>query len=214
MIVVRAALWAAYVVMAIALLGAVANVAAALFNTQTELTFAVEPFWPTFPKGTHIEGPTAHLDDGGLTSATALLSGLSTTVKVCWAISQALRWLLPATLALLVTIMCRSLLRGSAFAPAVARVMLGAAVVVVIGGTAMAVLGDMAGGMAAQQLLDYDFSKVPHAGAIDWMEDMWPKAAFDVTIPVWPIGAGLGLAALSAVFRYGSRLERDTAGLV
>ncbi|MCQ9385202.1 hypothetical protein [Brevibacterium moorei] len=214
-VIVRLTLWCATIVTVFTLLGAITNTAVALLNDQTAITLTVEPFWPTLPAGAHIEGPTAHLEDGGLTSGEVLLSGLSASTKICWAIGQGLAWLLPATLAFLVSVMCRKLLAGQAFSPVVSRLTLIAAFVIAIGGIAMAILADTASSLAAQQLLEYTGAEVPETGGkIDWLGDMWPQAGGGIGIPLWPIGAGLGLAALSVAFRYGTRLEHETEGLI
>jgi len=41
-----------------------------------------------------------------------------------------------------------------------------------------------------------------------------PQPGFGIEFPLWPIAAGLAFTALAAIFRYGSRLQRDTEGLV
>ena len=49
--------------------------------------------------------------------------------------------------------------------------------------------------------------------AISWWTWL-VTAPFALTVPFWPLGAGLALALLAAAFRAGERLRRDTEGLV
>lgn len=52
------------------------------------------------------------------------------------------------------------------------------------------------------------------AGVEDPLRAWLPRAAAMVNVPFWPLAAGLAFAALATIFRYGSRLQRDTDGLV
>lgn len=41
-----------------------------------------------------------------------------------------------------------------------------------------------------------------------------PEAAQGWNIDFWPLGIGLSLLAVSAVFRYGQQLQKETDGLI
>lgn len=55
-----------------------------------------------------------------------------------------------------------------------------------------------------------DLPQLPDSDLSTWL----PRPRFDLTLPFWPIAAGLAFAALATIFRYGARLQRDTEGLV
>lgn len=207
---IRVTLAVATAVAAVAALGAVASAAAALVGPHVTIAIPVEEYWPQLPAGSDIEGPTAARVGGGFSSATVALAGLSTGARVCWAISQALAWIVPGAVAALVAVVCRQVRHGRPFAPVLARVTLIVAVAVAGGGTAAQVLGDIAGSMASRELLEW-------SGLVSTAEDAverLPAPALLISFPFWPIGAGLGLAALATVLRRGRVLERDTEGLV
>ncbi len=212
--VVAATLTAAAFWAGLSVIGAALSVAANL-QPQVKITVPVQEFWPQLPAGTLLEGMPATISAGGFTSATLLLEDLSVWPQVGWTISQALGWLIPGTVAGLIAIACFQLRRGSPFAPVLARVTFVTALVVLIGGTAAQVLGDLAGSAAAVEALQWRSGRYDEiAGIENGIDAWWPKPGLDITIPFWPLGAGLGLAALAAIFRYGSGLQRDTEGLV
>ena len=85
------------------------------------------------------------------------------------------------------------------------------------------VLGVVMAGLAAYQLahvLMLVFASVLVAVLLTALADgvervtRLPRAAAMVNVPFWPLAAGLAFAALATIFRYGSRLQRDTDGLV
>ncbi|BDV29560.1 hypothetical protein [Microbacterium terricola] len=205
-----AAIWAGF-----AVIGAAIAVLTTLLQPQVQITVPVQEFWPALPEGTVVEGTPATRVGGGFTSAGLLVDGLSTGARVCWAISQALGWLVPGAIAGLIAVACFQLLAGRAFAPVVARMAMVTAVVVMVGGIAAQVLGDIAGSMAAAEVLQWTSAEYEEvAGIEDVLQAWWPQPGFGITFPFWPIAAGLAFAALAAVFRYGSALQRDTEGLV
>lgn len=84
------ALWAGF-----AVLGAAIVVLTTLLQPQVQITVPVQEYWPQLPEGTQLDGTTATRAGGGFTSADLSVTGLSTGARVCWAIAQALGWLLP-----------------------------------------------------------------------------------------------------------------------
>nr|WP_274636054.1 hypothetical protein [Microbacterium bovistercoris] len=205
-----AALWATFSVF-----GAIIVTATILLQPQVQITIPVQDYWPKLPSGMHIEGMTATRASGGFTSADLQVDGLSLGARITWAISQALGWLVPGAIAGLIALACFHLLAGRAFAPVVARMAMVTAVVVAAGGVATQVLGDIAGSMAAAEVLHYTgggWDEIP--GAEDPLDMWWPHAAFTVSFPFLPLAAGLAFAALAALLKYGAKLQRDTEGLV
>lgn len=200
---------------AIAAAGAVIAVLSTLVSPEVSITIPVQTFWPALPADTIVHGTTATRVSGGFGSADVGLTGLTMDVRIFWAISQGLAWLIPGAIAALIAGACSRLRAGRPFAPAMARMASITAIVVAVGGVASAVLGDIAGYGAATQLLSWEGAEYPDVRGIENALDAWlPQAAFELTMPFWPIAAGLAFAALAAIFRYGSRLQRDTEGLV
>ncbi|MET4098410.1 FlaG/FlaF family flagellin (archaellin) [Agrococcus sp. UYP10] len=210
--VVTAALVVAVVTAVLALIGGTIAVLATLLGPQVSIVVPVREFWPQLPDGAAIDGTSATRVAGGFTAATLLVDGLSTGARVCWAIAQGLAWFVPGLVAVLVAVGCRQLQAGRPFAPVLARLTMITAAVVLVGGLAAQVLGDVAGSMAAAEVLEWTSATLP--GAVDDPNVLMPAATFAVEVPMWPVGAGLGLAALAAVLRVGGRLQRDTEGLV
>lgn len=187
----------------------------AVWSPEVAITIPVQPFWPQLPPGTELDGITAMRVSGGFTTADVTLGGLSFGVRLAWAVSQAVALLIPATIAALIAGACMQLRAGRPFAPAVARMASITAVVVALGGIVAQVVGDLAGIGAAEQLLRWTGAQYPDVPGVEDVLQAWlPQPGFEITFPFWPIAAGLGFAALAAIFRYGSRLQRDTEGLV
>ncbi|MDL9978292.1 hypothetical protein [Microbacterium candidum] len=200
-----------------ALFGVVAAIivlVGSLMDTQLHITIPVSPFWPTLPPGTTISGTTATLAQGGFVEADVWVEGASSGARVLWGIGQALGALVPAAIAGLIAVACFQLLRGAAFAPVVARMAMITAVVVLVGGMASGIMSDIAGSMVSHELLAWTGATGGTGDPNDDPLQNWPMATSSFTLPLWPIGAGLGFAALAAILRYGTRLQKDTEGLV
>lgn len=215
--VVRLTLWLAAIWAAASVVGALVVVLTTLLQPSIHITVPVQEFWPQLPDRVVIDGPTATRDGGGFLWADLMARDVSAGVRVTWAISQALAWVVPGTIAAMIAVACFQLLAGRAFAPVVARMAMITAIVVAAGGVAAQMLGDVAGSMAATELFFVGASQSPADidGIDDVLQAWWPQpAGFALTLPFWPIAAGLAFAALAAILRYGSRLQRDTEGLV
>lgn len=196
-------------------IGAVIAVLGALLQPDVTITVPVQQFWPALPAGAVVEGMTATRVSGGFTSAELTVTDLSVGARVLWGLSQGIAWLLPALIAGLIAVACHQLRAGRAFAPVVARLSMATAAAVAVGGVVMQVTGDIAGSMAAAETLRWTSGQYPDVPGIDdALQAWWPQPGFGITFPFWPIAAGLAFAALAAIFRYGSRLQRDTEGLV
>lgn len=183
-------------------------------SAAQNIRMPVTPYWPLPVPGVTLEGPTATVVSGGFLEAEVVVEGLSTGTRLLWASGQALEALVPGAIGALVAVVCFQLLRGAPFAPAVARAALITALVVLVGGIAEQILTGLGGSLASNEVLQLTSAEATG------MPDGWdistalPQPASGWTVTLWPIGAALGFAALAAVFRYGSRLQRDTEGLV
>lgn len=207
---VIAALWAGF-----AMIGAVVTLVVALLAPHVTMTVPISPFWPELPEGTEVTGTVAERVSGDFTSVELSLAGVSTGIRVMWGVSQFLAWLVPATIAALIAVVCFQLLAGRAFAPIAARMATITAVVVIIGGVAAQMLGDLAGSMASREVFDWTGATWPEVPGIeDPMSAWFPTSAIAIEFPFWPIAAGLAFAALATIFASGNRLQRDTEGLV
>jgi len=205
-----AALWAGA-----AVIGSIFTVANTLLAPQITMDVPVASFWPELPPSVTFEGTTATRTGGGFTTAALTITDVSVGARVLWAISQGLSTLVPGMIAALIALACFQLLAGRAFAPVVARMAMITAIVVAAGGSASQVLSDIAGSLASAELFSYTsggWTEIPDIA--DPLRAWLPQATFGVTLPFWPFAAGFAFAALAAVFRYGSRLQHDTDGLV
>lgn len=200
----------------VAVIGAAVALLIALLAPGVAITMPIREFWPQLPDTVTLDVDTARRVSGGFTEVTLTVEGLDATTRVLWAVSQAITWVVPGFVALFVAVTCSRLLSGAAFTPVVAKMAVTTGAVIALGGVAAQVMGDIAGGIASMQLFgakgggwEGDFP------GIDNVFDAWlPSATLQISFPFWPIAIGLAFAVLAAVLRYGSRLQRDTEGLV
>lgn len=205
-----AAFWAGF---AVVMAGVI--LITSLTADAVSLTIPVDVFWPQLPTGTTIEGLTATRIGGGFTSAEVTATGLSLSVRILWGLGQALNWLLSAAVAGLVAVACNQMRRGHAFADIVIRLITITATAVVIVGCTAALMSDIGSSLAAREILQWSGASYPEiAGISDAMDAWMPQPGMTITFPLSPVAAGLALGALATIFRYGSVLQRDTAGLV
>lgn len=204
------AAWAAF-----SLLGAAISVVQNLAADAPRMSVPVAPFWPELLPDVVIDsGPTAEVAGGGFRVAEVDVAGVSALARGLWTAGQALWSLIPAAIAALIAVACFQLLAGRTFDRILARMSMATAVIVAVGGTTAQLLSDIAGSMASHELFARGSARWTEIPGVDDPLAWWPEATLNVTLPFWPIAAGLGLAALAAVFRYGSRLQRDSDGLV
>ncbi|EZP28420.1 hypothetical protein [Microbacterium oleivorans] len=200
----------------VAVIGAAVALLTALLAPGVAITMPIREFWPQLPGTVTLDVDTARRVSGGFTEVTLTVEGLDATTRVLWAVSQAITWVVPGFVALFVAVTCSRLLSGAAFTPVVAKMAVTTGAVIALGGVAAQVMGDIAGSIASMQLFgakgggwEGDFP------GIDNVFDAWlPSATLQISFPFWPIAIGLAFAVLAAVLRYGSRLQRDTEGLV
>lgn len=211
--VVSFTLWLAAVWAGIAVLGGVLALLGALLSPAVTLTVPVQSYWPQLP-GVTIEPGEATVVGGGFSTAELTVEGLSSTARILWGIGSMLGAFVPGAIAALIALICFQLLRGAAFAPAVARGAMVTAVIVAAGGLATQVLCGIAGSMASREALTISGSSYEGYPEEFSVWEALPQSTFSMQIEFWPIAAGLAFAALAAVFAYGSKLQRETAGLV
>jgi len=211
--------WAACVGVVIFAVGAVVAAVAPFVQSSLGVTFPVEPFWPKLPEGASVEGMTATMVSGGLTEVTAKVTGLGLPARITLAVSEALWWLVSGSIAALIAVGCKQLRAGKPFAPAVTRMVMLTAIIVGVGGSIALTVGDISASITAHEVLQWSGGAyTPPTGTAvtsDFdLDDYIPTVTTSVRIIGWPLGAGLGFAALAAAFRYGARMQRDQEGLV
>lgn len=207
---VIASLWAV-----LGVVGAAVGLVSALAAPIVAVTVPVSSFWPGLLPGVVIDGgPTASVASGGFTDASLMVEGMSEASRALWGVGQFLIALMPTVIAAMIAVACFQLLAGRAFAPAVARFALLTGVVVAVAGTLGEVLSDLGASMVSRELFTVAAAQWSDMAGIEDPFAWWPSPALEVDIPLWPIAVGVAFAALAAIFRYGSALQRDTEGLV
>jgi len=195
-----------------------------LVDAPATVTVPLHVMAPHAARGITIDPAPAHIVGGGVDRATLELTGLSVPTRALLVASDALQAATAVLLGIIVVRLARSLAAGDPFRVGF-RSLSTASIVLLAGGTAWTVLGDLGAWRAGQEALavpGWSASKA-YAVLIRSTDDIdgilsqygWPRPAdLTLTLPLWPLGAALGLALLAAVFRAGVRLRRDTEGLV
>lgn len=196
-------------------IGAIAVTISTAVSEYITIRVPVRQFWPQPPLGVSFETADSQIMGGGFTFAELTMADLGGWVRALWALGQGLGWLVPGAVAALVAITCFQLLKGSPFAPVVARMSTITAIVVLVGGIAGQLSRDIAGFLAGRELgstsVVWESEDLFDAAPL---EHWWPQFDLNITMPWWPIAAALAFAALAAIVRYGTQLQRDTEGLV
>lgn len=96
---------------------------------------------------------------------------------------------------LIVAIICFQTLRGATFSRTVTRALTGGAIAVLVLGVASDLLGSIAATAGLREVFE--------------PRSEWYPGAFQLTVTPLPFVGALGLAALAAVFREGSRLQQE-----
>lgn len=169
--------------------------------------------WPMPMPGVTIESSGASIEGSTTAVAQLTLSGLSPAPRILWAIGQLLSVLLPASVAFLVARAAGQMKAGAPFAPVLVRTIQICAVVILGAGVLGPLLTDVAGSVASNEALVFGASMTGYPDT--WtVQDALPQPAVLVTLDLWPIGVAVALFVLSAAFRYGARLQKETEGLV
>ncbi|MGI6877189.1 hypothetical protein [Microbacterium sp. gxy059] len=126
--------------------------------------------------------------------------GLAVGIRVLLLLGRLLQIAVFAAPAAALFVLARDALAGTPFTRAVVRTVTAVAIAVAAGGILSHLLLDISGALAVRD------------AAADLGLDAPPT--FALSLPLWPLAAGVGIAGLAAVFRHGERLQRDTEGLV
>lgn len=177
------------------------------------MTVPVSSFWPALNPGVTVEGPTAHVVDGGFTSADVSVSGLQAGTRIIWTLGDIASSAVLLTICVLVALACWQLLRGNPFAPVLSNAAGWAALAVLIGGLLAQILHAVAGVRASEALLQLTTWSSPDVHGQELPTGL-PQSDGSWTIVWWPVGLALLLAAFAAMVRYGGVLQRDVDGLI
>ncbi len=208
----------------LAIVYAISSGAAALYGAITSLldetvslNLPVEQFWPSLPDAVRLEGVTARVTGGGFTQAAVQVSGLAGEARAWLAAGYLLHGAMGVVVGVVVAMLCTSVIRQNPFRPVLVRGIDLSAAAIVAGGLGWQICTAAAGGLASAQVLGIPGWAVDTA-RVHW-EDVTqiiglPGVGRQWTVDFWPVWVGLALFAVSAVFRYGQRLQKNTEGLV
>ena len=187
-----------------------------LLSAVGAVIFVVKAFtveWAEFNGETYVyvgwpdSLPCSEFGDGAATMLTCrgeslshfTVTNASLGLRLLAAAAQLSTLALTAMPAVIVGIVCFYTLRGRVFSRMVTRALTGGAIAVLVFG----VTTDLLSGIAATTALREVFAP----------ESEWYPSAYQLTVTPWPFAAALGLVALAAVFRQGTRLEQERAQL-
>jgi len=200
-----------------AVIGTIASVARTITSTSVDVVMPVTPFWPTLPPGAGVEGTTATVVAGGFSQAAVTVDGLDGASRAWLVGEQVFQGATNVVVGVVIFVLCSSILKQDPFRSTLARGITVSAITIMVGGIGWQLCGSIGGWLASEQVLrttgghwkdtitwpDFDaILGMPQPGGNSW------------SIDFWPIGAGLALLALGAVFRFGRVIQKDTEGLV
>lgn len=196
----------------------------ATFGEQVTMTVPVQPFTlEPLPQITSLDGPTARaLPSPGFTEGTFVIEGLDLATRLWLVAGTLVNGAVFVLLLMAVFVMARRARLSDPFSQPLSPVLGSTGALLGIGSVIWQVCFVVAGNLAAAQV--FGFSGLTAMGLdereLDRLRDIGlseaglPQPGSVGTIEFWPIGVGLALIALAAVFRSGERLQRDTEGLV
>ncbi|PRB13093.1 hypothetical protein [Microbacterium sp. MYb62] len=156
--------------------------------------------WPaTLPCSEFGDSGTTMLSCRGESLTEFTVGNASLGLRLLAAAAQLSTLALTTMPAVILAVICFHTLRGRVFSHTVTRALVGGAVAVLVFGVA----ADLLGGIAATTGLREVFPP----------DSEWYPSAYQLTVTPLPFAAALGLIALAAVFRQGTRLEQDRARL-
>ncbi len=203
--------------MAIGLVGTLIETFGKLYADTVWVDLPVEGFWPSLPTAAQVSGATAQVTSGGFAQAAVGVAGLDDPTRIWLASGDILQGATGIAIGMVVAVLCTSVIRQNPFHGALIRGINITAASVVVGGLGWQVCDAVAGGLASAQVLGIDGWTL-HSDRMNW-DDVneiigLPRPGYGWSVDFWPIWASLALLAVSAAFRHGQRLQKDTAGLV
>ncbi|MDR1077560.1 MAG: hypothetical protein LBL55_02630 [Propionibacteriaceae bacterium] len=207
---------------ATAVLGTVSTVVGIVTKLTADrltVTVPIDPLGIQLAPGVALDPPpTATILAGGFNQVMVEAAGIGQSARLAYAASSLLSGLTLVGVAIVVWRLARALRTGDPFRLS-SSALTWAALIVVGGGILASVAADIAHGLASQDLFQVTgwsvTNALPTAENPTLADFGWPgPTEFALTIPFWPLAAGLVLALLAGVFRYGAQLRRETEGLI
>lgn len=203
---------------AVGLAGTLIEALGKLYADTVRVNLPVEPFWPDLPAAAaQVSGATAQVASGGFAQAAVGVAGLDVPTRIWLASGDILQGATGIAIGVVVALLCTSVIRQNPFHGSLIRGINITAASVVVGGLGWQVCDAVAGGLASAQVLGINGWTL-HSDRVNW-DDVnevigLPRPGHEWVVDFWPIWAGLALLAVSAAFRHGQRLQKDTAGLI
>lgn len=152
--------------------------------------------WPSdLPCSEFGESAGTMLSCGGSALSDFTVTNATLGLRLLAAAAQLSGLLLSTMPALMLAMICFQTLRGRTFSVTVTRALTGGAIAVLVLGVASDLLGSIAATAGLREVFDPDSA--------------WYPSSFQLTITPLPFVGALALLALAAVFREGSRLQRE-----
>lgn len=199
-------------------IGTVTVVLRTLFNSTVSVSLPVREFWPSLPSAVKLDGVYAQVVGGGFSSAEVEVNGLDGVARIWLAAGALVQGLTTVMVAVVVMMICTSIIRQDPFRAVLIRGISFTGIGIIIGGIVWQICAIVGGGMASVQTLGATGWEI-NTEMVHW-EDIHqviglPRAVTqEWNIEFWPLGIGLSLLAIAAVFRFGQGLKNDTDGLV
>lgn len=214
---VRATRRIAWLYVAFCIVGGLIAAGVTLWGREVEVRLPVAEFWPTLPANITLETPLAAVQSGGFSWAQVSVSGLGMETRLMLTGAIVVQGILAVVAGLVIINLCTAITNQTFFVPQLVKGVQQLAGVVLLGGMLWQGFEIFGGSMAAEQVL----------GATAWRQTaetiVWTDIHNIVGMPgigyawefnFWPIGASLVLMVVAELFRQGSRVQKDAAGLV
>lgn len=196
----------------------------ALFAPSVTVTLPVQPFRPDLlPNLTVTDGPTSRIVGGdGFTAGDFSIEGLDLAARMWLALGYLTNGAALLIVVLLVIELARRARSDEPFRRLLSNTMARAGITLGVGAVVWQICFSIGNTLAAQQalqILSWNATGLTEEW-LDWLDAIGldssglPRPGLQGEVEFWPIGVGLALIALAAVFRSGERLQRDTEGLV
>lgn len=214
---VRATRRIAWLYVAACVLGGLVSTVETLWGDAVTVKLPVAEFWPTLPDSVTIQTPLAAVEAGGFTWATVSASGLDLQTRLMLSGAVLAQAALAVVAGLVIIKLCTSVMNKTLFGPRLIRGAQQLAGVVFLGGLVWQACQIFGGTMAAEQLLGANAWGIS-GDTIPWTDIHnivgLPSVAYSWEFNFWPIGVALVLLVLAELFRQGSKVQKDAAGLV
>jgi len=199
--------------------GGLSNTFATLWGPDVTVQLPVTQFWPAIPAGVDIQTPLATVVAGGFTQAAVSVNGLDTFARLWLAGAALLQALVGVTVGLIIARLCMAVLNKTLFGAKLIRGIRQVAGVVLLGGLGWQACQIVGGTLASQQVLGASGWSIDQATVGAGWSDLHqimglPSVVTSWEVNFWPVGVALAIFVLAELFRQGSKVQQEVAGLV